>query len=97
MDFNRIISKLDDRLREIEKSVSQIDAKLDNLSGWMGARDKECQELEDKIQALGISNAKHGVYVTLISVCVSAFITASITYFVNTKPRGNNYHVEQKK
>lgn len=82
MDFDKIVSKLDDRLREIEKFVSRIDAKLSNLSGWMEARDKECQELEEKIQALGISTAKHGVYVTLISVCISAFITASITYFI---------------
>lgn len=97
MDLDEIISKLDDRLREIEKCVSSIDTKLNNLSGWMESRDIECQELEDKIQALGISTAKHGVYVTLISICISAFITASITYFINIKPKETNYHVEPKK
>lgn len=98
MDFDKIISKLDDRLREIEKSTSSIDTKIDNLTGWMESRDKECQELENEIQALGISNAKHGVYVTLISIIISSFIAASMTYFVNSKAKGKEvaYHVEPK-
>src|SRR5574337_954629 len=99
MDLDKIISKLDDRLREIEKSVSGINSKLDNLVGWMESRDRECQELEKDIQALGIANAKHGVYVTLISICISAFLTASMTYYFNKKLKDKEitYHVESKK
>src|SRR5574337_2111025 len=99
MELDEIISKLDDRLREIEKTVSSIDSRLANLAGWMESRDRECQELENKIHALGISNAKHGVYVTLISIFISSFIAASMTYFINSKSKEKEiaYHVEQEK
>lgn len=97
MDLEEIISKLDDRLRDIEKAVSSIDTKLNSLTNWMESRDLECQELDKKIQTLGISNAKHGVYVTLISIFISSFIAASITYFVKSKDKEIPYHVESKK
>ncbi len=100
MDLDEIISKLDDRLRAIESRVTEVSTKFDGLYCWLESRDKECKELENTVQTIGIQNAKHGVYVTLISIMASTVFAASLTYYFNSKlvqKQKEIAYVEQKK
>lgn len=85
MDTTQFLEKLDDRLRKIEGKVTEVSTKIDNLIGWMECRDRECKDIEGVVNRLTISNAKHGVYVTLISILASTFLAASFTYYFNKK------------
>ena len=100
MNLDQFVEMLDGRLRKIEREVTEVSTKFDGLYKWLECRDKECKELENTVQTIGIQNAKHGVYVTLISIMASTVFAASLTYYFNSKlvqKQKEIAYVEQKK
>ena len=80
--------------------MAEVSTKFDGLYCWLESRDKECKELETVVQKIGVQSAKHGVYITLISIVSSTIFAASLTYYFNSKLAQNQKevaHVEQKK
>ena len=91
------LDTLSEKLNAVEIKLAKVSTQMDGIESWLSKRDEECQELEGKIQTVEISNAKHGVYVTLISVFISALITVSITYIFTHQPmQGRVSSVERK-
>lgn len=61
--------------------LARIETKLDNALGWLSKRDKECKDMEEKMNTIRIEQGKQGIVIWLFSGMISAVIAGIISYF----------------